>query len=499
MFAGEVDGVPVTWQDHAGDVQASLVFGAGVRDEGVDGLGLNHLVQLLVLESVSTEADQQTGVVDTAFTASGSPAEVAEHLTECCAALAELARDRIDDLAGVAAQADASDRVISLDLELSDPCRDPWASLLARRLGAAGAGVLRWPPVDYTDFTADEVRAHVAGYFTGGNAALALTRAPWPGLRLPLPSGERPVRADLVPVRPGSGWYEDEVAGPGLAVTAAAGPAAHLVFALLHRRVNQALEEAGLDCVATPWLTPVGTATALLGLGVQFSGKRGRDTALAARILWEQLRSLAEAPVPQADLDWAVSWHAGDGAELPEELRRILDRQGVTESLRAAMRLEPVAGAARAGLLGVCDSASPAELAAAAELTPAELRAAVASWLHTALVVVPVGSGVQLDGLARFDCPLSSYVPEGRMLRPSLLRKFGRGEERLVLAPDGIHHVRGDGSVHSFPTNDAMVVEQGKQVYLGNVRHGCLVDVGRLADAVTLAEVLPPRRLRRIG
>ncbi|MBV1854511.1 hypothetical protein [Catellatospora tritici] len=497
MQAGEVDGVAVTWHDYPGDVQASLVFGVGARDEDVDLIGLNHLVQLLVLESVSTEADQRTGVVETSFTASGSAAEVAEHLAECCAALAELARDPLDDLEETAAQADASDRVISLDLDLDDPCRDPWGSLLARRLGAAGAGVLRWPPIDYTDFTPDEVRAHVARYFTGANVALALTRAPWPGLRLPLPPGDSPARPDLVPVRSG-GWYEDEVAAPGIAVTAHAGSAAHLVFALLHRRSDEALDAAGLDCVVAPWYTPVGATTVQLGLGLQFSGKRGRDAAMAARILWEQLRALADRPVSQADLDWAVSWHTGEGSEMPEAVRRFLDQQGATEAVRDAMRLDRVAGAAQAGLLGVSDSPAPAELAAAAELTPADVRAAVASWLHTALVVVPVGTRAEL-GLARIDCPMSSYVPQGKVLRPSLLRKFGRGDERLVLAMDGIHHVRGDGSVHTFPANDAMVVEQGKQVFLGNIRHGCLVDVSHLAEAWALGEGLPPRRWRRTG
>ncbi|WP_212832040.1 hypothetical protein [Catellatospora sp. TT07R-123] len=490
--------MPVAWQELDGDVRASLVFGAGARDEGVDQVGLNHLVQLLVYESVSTEADQATTVVDTSFTASGTAAEVAEHLAECCTALAELLVDDLEDLAEVAAQADASDRVISLDLLMDSPHRDPWGSLLARRLGSAGAGVLRWPPIDYTDFTAAEVRAHVARYFTGGNAALALTRGPWPDLRLPLPSGERPARADTVPVRPGGGWYADEVAAPGIAVTATAGPHAHLVFALLHRRVSEALKAAGIDAWGTPWYTPVGALTVQLGLGLEFSGKRGRDAAGAAEVLWQALRSLAEQPVPAADLEWAVHWHDGDAAEVPEEVRLLLERQGKGDLLRDAAALEQVGGQARAELLGVFDGAAPAEVAEAARLTPADVRSAVASWLHTALVVVPVGTVADLAGLARLDCPTGTFVPQGTVLGPSLWRRLGGGaQERLVLAIDGIHHVRRDGSVHPFPTNDAILVEQGKQVFLGNIRHGCLVDVSGLAEAKALAVALAPRRWRR--
>ncbi|WP_144122795.1 hypothetical protein [Catellatospora sichuanensis] len=496
MHGAELDGVAVTWQDLPGDVKASLVFGVGARDEDVDRIGLNHLVQMLVLEAVSTEADQSTSLLDTAFTASGTPAEVAEHLVECCAALAALP---LDDLAEVAALADAGDRAISLDVEMDDPCRDPWGSLLARRLGAAGAGVLRWPPVDYTDFTADEVRAHVARYFSGGNAALALTRAPWPGLRLPLPAGERPDRPDPVAVRPGGGWYADEVVAPGIAVTAPAGPHAQLVLALLNRRVAAALDKAGLKCWQTPWYTPATAATVEIGLSLHFTQQRGRDSARVAAVLWEQLRSLAAQPAAPSELAEAVTWHGGDPLDLPDEVRRTVERLGLAEAVRDAATIGRVATVARLGLLGVFDGAGPAEVAAMAQLSPAEVRAAVASWLGTALVVVPVGTEVGLDGLARVGCPLGSYVPQGQVLRPSLWRRMRGTDEHLVLAADGIHQVRADGSVHGFPYADAMLVEQGEQVLLGNVRHGCLVDVTHLGDVAALAAGLPPRRLRRIA
>ncbi|BCJ76173.1 hypothetical protein CS0771_57170 [Catellatospora sp. IY07-71] len=105
----------VSWQDVSEDVHASLVFGVGTRDEGVDRIGLNHLVQLLVLDEISTEADQHTTFVDTSFTASGTPDEVAAHLAECCAVLADLPLDRLDE---IAAQADPGDLVMSLGLEL---------------------------------------------------------------------------------------------------------------------------------------------------------------------------------------------------------------------------------------------------------------------------------------------------------------------------------------------------------------------------------------------
>lgn len=467
MHRVELDGMTVSWQDVSEDVHASLVFGVGTRDEGVDRIGLNHLVQLLVLDEISTEADQHTTFVDTSFTASGTPDEVAAHLAECCAVLADPPLDRLDE---IAAQADPGDLVMSLGLEL-DSCRDPWGSLLARRLGAAGAGVARWPAVPYAAFTAAEVRAHVARFFHAGNAALGLSRAPWRGLEVPLPPGQRPDH-DAVAARTAGGWYHDEVVAPGIAVTAAPGPLAMLVLGVLRSRVNDALDEAGFDCWTTEWSTPVSASTLEIGLGMHYSGKgRTRDSALAAAILWEQLGAIATTPPAQEELDDAVDWEAGeDGVgRLPIE--------------------------AKASLLTPSDEFGADDIAAARALTPYNVSGAAASWLGTALVVVPTGTVVDLPGLAGIGCPVGTFTPPGKVLKPSLWRKLRRADEHLVLADDAIHHVR-DGAVHSTPFADAILVERGTEVLLGNVRHGCLTDVTAYGATKAIGVRLPDRRWR---
>ncbi|BCJ74998.1 hypothetical protein CS0771_45420 [Catellatospora sp. IY07-71] len=468
MHRTELDGVTVSWQDVSEDVHASLVFGVGTRDEGVDRIGLNHLVQLLVLDEISSEADQHTTFVDTAFTASGTPGEVAAHLAECCAVLADLPLDRLDE---IAAQADPGDLVVSLGLELGDSCRDPWGSLLARRLGTAGAGVARWPAVPYAAFTADEVRAHAARFFHAGNAALGLSRAPWPGLEIPLPPGPRPDH-DAVAART-AGWYHDEVVAPGIAVTAAAGPLAMLVLGVLRIRVNDALDEAGFDCWTNEWSTPVSASTLEIGLGVHYSGKgRTRDSALAAAILWEQLRGIATTPPTPDELDEAIDWMAAEDG----------------------IGLLPIE--AKASLLSPSDEFGADDIAAARGLTPHDVSGAAASWLGSALVVVPTGTEVDLAGLARIGCPVGTFAPQGKVLKPSLWRKLRRGDdEHLVLADDAIHHVR-DGAVHSTPFSDAILVEHGTEVLLGNVRHGCLTDVTAFGAAKTIGVRLPDRRWR---
>ncbi|GAA1644097.1 hypothetical protein ACFQY4_26800 [Catellatospora bangladeshensis] len=468
MHRGELDGVTVSWQDVSEDVHASLVFGVGTRDEGVDRIGLNHLVQLLVLDEISTEADQHTSFVDTAFTASGTPDEVAAHLAECCAALADLPLDRLDE---IAAQADPGDLAVSLGLELADSCRDPWGSLLARRLGAAGAGVARWPAVPYAAFTTTEIREHVARFFHAGNAALGLSRAPWPGLEMALPPGQRPDN-DAVAARAGGGWYHDEVVAPGIAVTAAAGPLAMLVLGVLRMRVNDALDDAGFDCWTSEWSTPVSASTLEIGLGLHYSGNgRTRDSALATAILWEQLGAIATVPPSQEELDEAIDYAAGEDVigQLPIE--------------------------AKASLLSPSDEFGADDVAAARTLTPYDVRSAAASWLGSALVVVPTGTAADLPGLPAIGCPAGTFVPPGKVIKPSLWRKLRRADEHLVLADDAIYHVR-DRAVHSIPFADAILVEHGAEVLLGNVRHGCLTDVTAFAPAKTIGVHLPDRRWR---
>jgi hypothetical protein len=68
----------------------------------------------------------------------------------------------------------------------------------------------------------------------------------------------------------------------------------------------------------------------------------------------------------------------------------------------------------------------------------------------SALLVVPFEVNVQLDGMTRVSCPMSSYTPPGEALRPSLVRRLLGAKEQLVLASDAVHLVGADGAVHTF-------------------------------------------------
>jgi hypothetical protein len=155
MHREEIDGVRIVYRDVPGEYHGTLVFGVGARDEGIDHIGLSRFVIELVVDAVSTEADLRSGLLDTTIVASGGPEDVAAHFSECCDVIGALPLER---MGGVARAADPGDRPIDLGI-VADGVGDPWASLLARRLGGAGPGTVRWPPVDFGEFTAAEVRS----------------------------------------------------------------------------------------------------------------------------------------------------------------------------------------------------------------------------------------------------------------------------------------------------------------------------------------------------
>ncbi|WP_144118457.1 insulinase family protein [Catellatospora sichuanensis] len=494
MRRAEIDTVRVLWQELPGDFTATLAFAVGARDEDVDQLGITHLATRHLLLSLLAEPDETAGLLETSFTLSGDPDQVAEDLDDLATLVAN------PDLGGLvltARQLDTADRATELDLDVDDAVRDPWGSLLARRLGPTGPGLLRWPVVDPRRLTADEVRAHLARWFTAGNAVLTCTGPPPAGLRLPLPAGPRAAHATC-PVRgtAGPAWYADEVVAPGIAVGATAGPHAFLLLRVLGTRVDAALEQAAVKAWSTEWSTPVGDDRLELGLSLHLRGKtRQRDSATAARILWQELRRLAtEEPAP-AELDAVVTRYTRPPAEDPQ-LRGQLDRLGVLAAAEQAHAQAPLADAGHRELFDVYDEFGEAQVAAAARLAPADVRAAAASWLPSALLVVPIGVDAALDGMTRTGCPVGSFTPQGELLRPSLARRLRGAKDGLVLGHDACHLVAADGTVHTFPMDDVMLVQRRGETLLGNLRHGCLVDVSGFTGVDKLVTWVPPRRHR---
>jgi hypothetical protein len=74
-------------------------------------------------------------------------------------------------------------------------------------------------------------------------------------------------------------------------------------------------------------------------------------------------------------------------------------------------------------------------------------------------------------------------------------RRCGRGSkgtavDQLVLG--------GDGNVHTFPMADAIVLTGSKKVLIGDVKHGCLVNISQFGQVDKVSDRMPPRRRRLI-
>jgi hypothetical protein len=234
MRRGVIDGVTVVWRDSPGPLSAELSFGCGHRDEELDTIGLSHFVQLLACPT--PEHAGLASHLTTSFTAAGTAGRIVRELADICSVLA--GPPDPDRMAEVAAEADPGERFSGLSFD--NDLIYPFASLLSRRFGACGPGLIRWPAPDYSVFTAEQVKAHIERFFTASNAVLTLTGQPPSGLRLPLPQGPKPERAALA-FKSTPFWYQDEVDGAGISFHAGNGPLPFLVVSLVRTRLGKSV------------------------------------------------------------------------------------------------------------------------------------------------------------------------------------------------------------------------------------------------------------------
>lgn len=202
LRATEVDGVPVYWVPGQRRMRASLWFRAGFADESLSTHGWLHLLEHLALhgrDSLRTPVNGHVSMLHSSFDVEGEPDDVAEFLQEVCHWLsapefADLEHER---------------RV--LRAEGTTRGSGPVGLHLLWRYGARGPGLAGYD--EYGLHTADEARLRrlAAQVYARGNAVLALTGPPPPGLRLPLNEGSRWPVDEAVPCKqPSPGGF----AGP---------------------------------------------------------------------------------------------------------------------------------------------------------------------------------------------------------------------------------------------------------------------------------------------
>ncbi|MFC8454249.1 hypothetical protein [Kitasatospora sp. NPDC057223] len=383
-----IDGVPVLWAETPGPLEATLVFGCGVRDETFRTLGVTHLVEHLAMSTLPRLHFDHNASVDlalTQFTCTGRPEQVADFLERVCSALCALPLERIEREAGV------------LEAEGSGVADPTTAELLSIRYGTAGVGLASFGGPGPDRIPVEAVQDTVARFFHAQNAALVLTGAPPAGLRLPLPAGERPARATGQPVRQaGPAWQQAQVPGPGLALSCDLNDqAVFLAVQLLRQRLTEAVRhregltyDVGGDVV---FVAP--------GRGertICMEAREGQEQRVT-ELLWQEALRLATEEAPEAEL-----------AEEVEAAREVLlDPRAVEyELMEAAAEL----------VLGDAPMRGRARLDLIEKLTPARLREAFAAALGSALLVVPCDIEVRprrADGteLPQFSCGQGGELP----------------------------------------------------------------------------------------
>jgi predicted Zn-dependent peptidase len=360
VHRSDIDGVPVFWKEGPAPLSAGLVFGVGQRDEGfVDG-GVTHLAEHLIMSSLpKSHLDRNASVSPSAteFTATGRPSAVAEFLGDVCRAMGALPLERLA----------AEGRILAA--EEARKGGDLLGELFLRRYGATGLGRLGLRQPALAEMDRSTVLEHARRWFVRGNAVLWLTGPPPEGLVLPLPAGAAPARppqrrTDLA--LPGQQRY----AGPDLAVSFEAFESEALLTAL--RLVRERLEER---------LRHIGGHSYDVDFDVEdvddglwhvafFCDAASEELTPAAEGLWEELTRFAEDGPTAAELAHDVSGfreyledpRAAQGAVMAAALRHLSGKQALDDAER----------------LRALDS-----------LTAAELAAALAPGLSTALVLLP--------------------------------------------------------------------------------------------------------------
>ncbi|MBB4680429.1 insulinase family protein [Crossiella cryophila] len=233
----EIDGVPVFWSEHEGELTAGLVFRVGHADERLARRGITHLVEHLALHQAGARHDQSNGSVDatlTTFLTHGDAEHVRDFFASLCAALADLPVDRIP----------AENQLLLT--EADGRSRDIQSSLAIWRYGAATYGLSGYDEFGVGLHSPEEVRAWARAWFTSGNAAMWLIGGPPPdGLRLELPAGPRvPTPEPTSTLRRTPAYFNASLNGVAASSVVERSTAATAYADLLQRRLFQSLRTA---------------------------------------------------------------------------------------------------------------------------------------------------------------------------------------------------------------------------------------------------------------
>ncbi|GAA3395847.1 hypothetical protein [Streptomyces roseoviridis] len=422
MQRAEINGTALFWDDVPGPFTAHLLVGTGLEDDPFPRFGITELVEQLAVTAVADagrdvdELDSTVAGDHTRFRIVGEPERVAEAVNRLCRALAG---PPVDGLAGAARRVRArrdrergwegfQERELSFRYGLRGPGRNGWDAPAVERIGA------------------DDVRAWAAARFTRGNAALVLTGAPPKALDPRLPDGPRIERPVVAPLPGTSGcWLEaPHEWGERVAVSyeAPASPAGHVAAELARERALRDPRVAG-------------NLTGDVEIHSSYTGGGRMLFWLVAETDEPGVQAVADG------LDGLLRELAADGPA-EEEVRRVeriwSDRLEGEEQRRTQLF---VAGLDH--LCGLDFLDTPILRARLAAFGPGDVRAALAAYPSTALLVLPAhcepGEG---SPFVPEPDPAGQDLHEAYAYRPRLFGPAGR-HARMYLSDEGLAHWTG--------------------------------------------------------
>jgi len=398
-----VSGIPVFQTEVPGRIRAALVFRVGQADEPLHMAGVTHLIEHLALTALGEQPYDYNGFVDqvrTAFTVTGTAAQVVDFFNHVATALAALPLDRVP----------TERRVI--ESEAAGHYQSSFRQTMRLRYGATGFGTVDYSQIGMRWLTPQAVQAWAARHFTAGNAAAWLAGPVIPELRFDLPPGGRLAPPALTPKRLRFPLYvESDSLGVTLSMIGERSTALSTGLSILGHRAMQRIRYAeGLS----------------YGVQTQYEQLDGRSAHLIAHTdpLLEHSTKAGSALLDVADV---LSLTGPDADELARSVAAMDEALSDPQSAIAEMDR-----AVHDELLGATHFTLADVRTEAAALTPAQVAAALKPPLDNLILVIPTGT----------RSPRPHFAPYPEMEAHALpgtefAHLYGSGEH-MVVGPSGI-------------------------------------------------------------
>jgi zinc protease len=398
-----VTGIPVYQAEVPGRIRAALIFRVGQADEPLHMAGVTHLIEHLALSGLGQQPYDYNGFVDqvrTAFTVTGTAAQVIDFFNHVTAALAALPLDRVP-----------TERRI-IESEAAGHYQSSFRQTMRLRYGATGFGTVDYSQIGMRWLTPQAVQAWAARHFTSGNAAAWLAGPVIPELRFDLPPGGRLAPPAMTPKRLRFPLFvESQSLGVTVSMIGERSTALSTGLSILgHRAMQRIRYMEGLS----------------YGVQTQYEQLDGRLAHLIAHTdpLLEHSTKAGSALLDVADV---LSLTGPDAEELARSVASMDEALSDPQSAIAEMDR-----AVHDELLGAPHFTLAQVREEAAALTPAQVAAALKPPLDNLILVIPSGTRSPRPHFAPYPTMEAHALPG-----TEFAHLYGSGEH-MVIGPSGI-------------------------------------------------------------